>query len=452
MERIGGGRLPVISWAPSLEEGALQQAVNCAELPVAFHHVAVMADGHQGYGVPIGAVVALRGAIAPYAVGNDIGCGMALVPTTLSREDLLRPLPTRSGGPGPAARDEVMGEVQRTVPAGPAEHRDPRSTAGLEPLLDEAFDAMEEASATSGLPLSTSSAVQPPAHRALDRAAFRAKGRRQGGTLGSGNHFIEVVAGPDDDLWVMLHSGSRGVGGWICANFHRMALAHCEALGHRLADPGLAWLPLAGDDRWDRVGRCYERALRAALGYAEQNRRLMLEAVGRILEQRFPGAMAWDGLVDIHHNDATAEDHFDASVWVHRKGAVKAAAGTATVIPGSMGTGSFLGRGLGERESFSSCSHGAGRALSRGAARRELSLADQLALVEAAGGKVYASDRAAVLDEMPGAYKDLDEVMANQADLVETVRRFTPLGTYKGAEKGRRKRDRAKTWRPEEER
>jgi len=452
VQRIDGGRLPVLTWAPSLEEGAVQQARNCAELPVAFHHVAVMADGHQGYGVPIGAVVALEGAIAPYAVGNDIGCGMALVPTDLSRDDLLRPLPTRSGAPGPVARDEVMGGVQRTVPAGAAEHREPPSTAELDPLLDEAFDALEEASAASGLPLSTSSAVRPPAGRTLDRAAFRAKGRRQGGTLGSGNHFIEVVAGPDDDIWLMLHSGSRGVGGWICANFHRMALAHCEAAGHHLPDPGLAWLPLTGDDRWDRVGRCYERALRAALEYAQQNRRLMLEAVGRILEPRFPGAMAWDGLVDIHHNDATAEDHFDAAVWVHRKGAVKASAGTATVIPGSMGTGSFLGRGLGERESFSSCSHGAGRALSRGAARRELSLADQLALVEAAGGKVYASDRSAVLDEMPGAYKDLGEVMSAQADLVEPVRRFTPVATFKGADPPRRRKRGQRGWRPGEER
>jgi tRNA-splicing ligase RtcB len=253
---------------------------------------------------------------------------------------------------------------------------------------------------------------------------------------------------------VMLHSGSRGVGGAICSSFHRMALAHCEERGQDLPDAGLAWLPMAqGDERWDPVGACYERALRAGLDYAEHNRRHMLEAVADIVERRFPGAMLWDGTINIHHNDATLEAHHGADVWVHRKGAVKASAGTATITPGSMGTATWIGEGLGDPDSFASCSHGAGRTRSRGKARAELSLQAELASISAAGGKVFASSKDAVLDEMPGAYKDLDEVMVAQADLVRAVRRLTPLGTYKGAEARKDRRRRKKgAWRPDEER
>ncbi len=452
MEIIEGGALPIYCWAPGLEEGALRQAANCANLPVAFHHIAVMADGHQGYGVPVGAVLALDGAISPYAVGNDIGCGMALVPTHLTRGDLLAPVHARSGKPGALARDEVMGWVQTSIPAG-AEERRIGSGADRDHarrVLGDAFEALDEAAAVSGLRLSTSQSTKADAGRPLDAAGFVARGVAQAGTLGSGNHFIELLAGPEDDVWVMLHSGSRGIGALICNNFHRMALAFCGDTDRALIDPGLAWLPTE-DGNWGRVGGCYQRALRAALDYAEWNRRLMLEEVGRILERRFPDGIRWDGLVDIHHNDARLEEHFGRRVWVHRKGAVKAARGTQTITPGSMGTGSYLGRGLGNPASFSSCSHGAGRRMSRGRARQELSLQRELERVRAAGGKVFARSREAVLDEMPAAYKDLDEVMAAQADLVEPVRRFTPLGTYKDAERARRGR-RSKGWRPEEER
>jgi tRNA-splicing ligase RtcB len=268
-----------------------------------------------------------------------------------------------------------------------------------------------------------------------------------------------MLVGPDDDVWMMLHSGSRGVGGLVCNNFHRMALRYCGTTGVALADPGLAWLPLpadgtaADDDVWARAGRAYERALRAGLAYAERNRHRMLVTVADVFERRFPDAFDWDAVVNIHHNDATLETHFGTPVWVHRKGAVKASRGTPTITPGSMGTGSYLGRGLGNPDSFESCSHGAGRARSRGRARRDLVLQEELATIAAAGGKVFAASKEAVLDEMPGAYKDLDDVMANQADLVETVRRFTPLGTYKGADAPRRnKRPRAGNWRPDEER
>ncbi|HEY3700857.1 MAG TPA: RtcB family protein [Acidimicrobiales bacterium] len=457
MRVIDGARLPIYSWASELEPGALAQAVNCANVPRAFHHVAVMADGHQGYGVPIGAVLALEAALSPYAVGNDIGCGMALVATALTEDDLREPVPTGRGGTDPTVRDDIMGWVQRAIPAGPESSigRDRRSDDGLDDLLHTAFDAMDEAALACGIPLSTSQSTDPGRGRPLNRPDLVARGRAQLATLGSGNHFVELLAGFEGDVWVLVHSGSRGVGGMICANFHRLALAHCAARGETLADPGLAWLPVSaaggGDDReqWAIAGRCYERAMKAALGYAELNRHRMLETIADEIERRYPDAMQWDQTVDIHHNDAVCEEHYGRSVWVHRKGAVKATMGTATITPGSMGTGSVLGRGLGNPESFCSAAHGAGRALSRSRARRELSLDHELAGVRSAGGKVFAASSQAVLDEMPGAYKDLEEVMGLQADLVEPVRRFTPLGTYKGVDKRPSRRSR---WRPGEER
>jgi tRNA-splicing ligase RtcB len=457
---LPGTRLPIYSWAAELEQGALAQAANCANLAPAFHHVAVMADGHQGYGVPIGAVLALDGAVSPYAVGNDIGCGMALVPTRLSAEDLLSRLPTRSGAPGPVARDELMGWVQHAVPAGTERRqrdqapdrpdaRAARAGTEVDALVQRAYDAMEEASAASRVALSASQGATADPGRPLARGDFAARGHDQLGTLGSGNHFVELLRDPEGEVWVLVHSGSRGVGGAVCANFHRMALAHCAQAGVELPDPGLAWLPVRGpggpgperggggiEDRWQRVGRCYAEAMTAALEYAEANRRRILDAVASVFDRRFPDALCREGVIDIHHNDAVFEEHFGRRVWVHRKGAVKAAAGTPTITPGSMGTGTVLGRGLGSADAFCSAAHGAGRALSRSRARKQLSLEEQLALVRAAGGKVFAARTAGVLDEMPGAYKDLDEVMARQADLVEPVRRFTPLATYKGVERG----------------
>ncbi|MFP5319448.1 MAG: RtcB family protein [Acidimicrobiia bacterium] len=439
MREIDSPGIPIYTWAPDLEDGAATQAHNCARLPVAFHHVAVMADGHQGYGVPIGAVLALQDAISPYAVGNDIGCGMALVPTTVPRDDLLAPLPAKRGAGGRIARDEIMGRVQQVVPSGAEGQRVPAGPSDVDPLLDQAFEAMVEAAGLSGVRLSTSASPNASAGRSLTAGDFRRRGRSHLGTLGSGNHFIELLADPGGCVWLMLHSGSRGIGGLVCNNFHRMALRHCAELGWSLPDPGLAWLPMgSGDDRWERVGACYARALDAALEYARRNRRTMLEAVGGLVEGHFPDSMRWEGIVNIHHNDATLEEHYGSRVWVHRKGAVKASAGTATITPGSMGSGTYLGRGRGRPESFSSCSHGAGRVLSRGRARRELSLPSQLETITRAGGKVFAASTEAVLDEMPGAYKDLDQVMANQADLVEPVLRLTPLGTYKGADPPRR--------------
>ena len=221
MEVIEAARLPIYSWSPDLEEGALRQAVNCANLPVASHHVAVMADGHQGYGVPVGAVMALENAISPYAVGNDIGCGMAMIPTGLDREQVLGPLPPPGGKTGAVARDEVMRQIQARIPAGMGARRSAPASQEVRPLLEDAFDALEEASGICGIPLSTSQSADPNHGKLLSRDELVTRGQVQAGTLGSGNHFIELLMGSEDYVWVMLHSGSRGVGSLICNNFHR---------------------------------------------------------------------------------------------------------------------------------------------------------------------------------------------------------------------------------------
>lgn len=408
-----------------------------------------MADGHQGYGVPIGAVLPLREAVSQYAVGNDIGCGMALVPTTPARTDLLAPVPTPSGAGGPIARDDVMGWG---ADHGPGRHRHPGRPPG------------RRSRPAAGHRLGGDDAVREPerhtAHGQLvdpSRCRARAGARPVRGTwsrpsrhpLGSGNHFIELLAGPDGDVAVMLHSGSSGVGSFICNNFHRMALAHCAELGVVLPDPGLVGLPVpGGDDRWARIGQCYIAALQAALRCAE--------LTGRGCSTTSAGSSNAASRVSCGAttpSTSTTTTPRSRTTTALMSGCTERAPsrrrkGHRRSFPGSMGTGSYLGRGRGNAESFASCSHGAGRALSRAAARRELSLQQQLAIVSAAGSKVYAANKAAVLDEMPGAYKDLDQVMRAQSDLVEPVRRFTPLATYKGSQEQRRKRRRQ--WRPEE--
>lgn len=453
MRTISDSAIPIHTWADDLEPGALEQARNCARLSVAFHHVALMPDAHQGYGVPIGAVLALDQAISPYAVGNDIGCGMAVVPTDVAVDDLVGRSP-KSGTGDAARRDQIMRSVQRSVPADTRPGAETSADADIDPVLHRAFDALSEAAHATAIPVSTGQSWDPSKGVPLTREMLLRRGRAQLGSLGSGNHFVELLAGPAGNVWLMLHSGSRGVGSLVCNNFHRMALASCRSAGVSLPDPGLAWLPTtngatdAQQHPWERAASCYQRALQAALQYAQRNRATIMSAVASAIEQQFPRSVRWSEAISIHHNDAMLERHCGKAVWVHRKGAVKAAPGTPTITPGSMGTGSYVGRGLGQPLAFASCSHGAGRVLSRGAARRALSLQHELEIVREGGGKVFAADTAAVIDEMPSAYKNLDAVMAAQADLVEPTCRLTPLATYKGTDRGR---GHGKGWRPTEE-
>lgn len=394
------GGVPIRSWAPELERTALEQAVNLARLPFAFDHVALMPDAHAGYGMPIGGVLFADAAVVPYAIGVDIGCGVALAETDLTVATL-----------GRRGLGEVLEAIERGVPTGTRSQRRP-----VDP---------RRADDEIGLP-------RPPS---IERAWWD-RAVDQLGTLGSGNHFLEVQRDADGRVCVMLHSGSRSLGKAICDAFQRRALAANLARHDPLPHRELAYVR-EGTPDFDG----YWTAMTYALRWAEVNRSRMLDVVERAF-----GAHTrigrFERLVDIQHNYAAREMHAAGAErrgravtregLVHRKGAVRARAGEPVLVPGSMETASYVGVGLGNEAAFETCQHGAGRAMSRTAARKARAATAVHAAMEAEGILLLAGDRGAVAEEAAFAYKDIEAVMAASADLVRPVRRLTPLGVVKG--------------------
>ncbi len=388
------GGVPIHSWAPSVERSALEQAMNVARLPIAIDHVALMPDAHAGYGMPIGGVLFADAAVVPYAIGVDIGCGVAFVETDLT-----------VGSLGRRGLRDVLEGIERSVPTGtrsqahPADRRRAEAEIGLE----------------------------RPA--SIERAWWE-RGIDQLGTLGSGNHFLELQRDAEGRVCVMLHSGSRSLGKAICDAFHRRALAGTLARRDPLPHRDLAYLR-EGTADFDG----YWAAMTYARRFAEVNRARMLDAVEQAFEAH-TRMRRFERLVDVHHNDAARETHAvggrPREGLVHRKGAVRARAGEAVLVPGSMETASYVGEGLGNADAFATCQHGAGRAMSRTAARKARAAATVFAAMEAEGVLLLAGDRAAVAEEAAFAYKDIEAVMAASADLVRPVRRLTPLGVVKG--------------------
>jgi tRNA-splicing ligase RtcB len=385
MRTIDTERVPILVWGELVDEATLAQAQNLANLPFAFHHVALMADAHVGYGMPIGGVLAAEGQVIPHAVGLDIGCGVRAWRTNIRVEDLRSKL------------DRILSDIQRSVPQG--FHWHARSQAGRTSLFDDLPDIA-------------------PLRAEAQKAAM------QIGSLGGGNHFLELQADPEGVAWAMIHSGSRNVGKQLAEHYDRVAKAENRS-GTSLVPPewGLAHLPIDSD-----AGAEYLRAMNWALEFAHENRRLMAESVQGALDRYFdaePGAAT-----DIHHNYASIEEHLGTSVVVHRKGAVHAE-GTV-VVPGSMGTASYIAEGLANPLAFASCSHGAGRAMGRKAAERALPRHEVMADLTARGVTLLAADKRAVAEEAPAAYKDIEDVMRWQADLVTPRVRLTPVGVVKG--------------------
>jgi tRNA-splicing ligase RtcB len=399
-DRVDGG-VPVRRWTRGVpvDVGALDQLANTAKLPVVGPYVAAMPDVHVGIGATVGSVVPTRGAIIPAAVGVDIGCGMIASRTTLVATDLpdtLRPLRNaieRAVPHGFAKRGRDRGRWERSPPAA--------ADMAWTTLADE-FGVL--------------CATHPTLARTNHRMHL--------GTLGSGNHFIEICLDEADRVWVMLHSGSRGVGNAIGQHF--IALAREAALRDdvHLPDRDLAWFA-EGTQPFDD----YVRAVGWAQRYAAANRAVMLDlvldAMRGVIDTPFDAAAE---AVNCHHNYVQRERHFDLDRWITRKGAVSARAGELGIIPGSMGARSFIVRGKGCADSFTSCSHGAGRVLSRSAAHRRLTLDDHVA----ATAGVECRKDAGVLDESPAAYKDIGAVMAAQADLVEVVHTLKQVVCVKG--------------------
>jgi tRNA-splicing ligase RtcB len=387
------GGVPVKMWTRGVpvEGEAKQQLANAARLPVVFRHIAAMPDVHYGIGATVGSVIPTLKAIIPAAVGVDIGCGMMACKTTLTAEDLPDNLgPLRSA-------------IERAVPHGRAPGaRDPGAVDTAWAQLEPEFTAL---------------------CRDHPRLA-KTNNRNHLGTLGTGNHFIEVCLDEAGCVWFMLHSGSRGVGNAIGTMFIELAKKDAQRNNAQLPDRDLAYF-----EEGSRHFGDYVRAVGWAQRFAALNRELMMrrviEAAKTVLHKSFQAHIE---AVNCHHNYVQLEHHFGEDVFVTRKGAVSAKAGQLGIIPGSMGARSYIVRGKGNPESFHSCSHGAGRAMSRGDAKRRFTLADHRAATE---GVECRKDKD-VIDETPAAYKDIDAVMAAQADLVDVVHTLKQVVCVKG--------------------
>jgi tRNA-splicing ligase RtcB len=403
-EQLETAGVPIKAWTRgvALEDAAKQQLHNVARLPVVFHHVAVMPDVHFGIGATVGSVVPTEKAIIPAAVGVDIGCGMMAVETTLAAHQL------------PDTLAPLRAAIERAVPHG--------RTANGGKGDRGAWHHIPEASGEAWAKLAPAYASLIEKHKKLGTG----NDVNHLGTLGTGNHFIEVCLDERDRVWFMLHSGSRGVGNRIGTYFIELARQDMRAHLKDLPDKDLAYLE-EGTQHFDD----YVAAVSWAQGFAKTNRDLMMQqviAAARRPEAGLPAFALGALAVNCHHNYVEREHHFGKDVFVTRKGAVRARLGDLGIIPGSMGARSFIVRGKGEPESFCSCSHGAGRAMSRNEAKRRFTVEDHVA----ATAGIECRKDADVIDETPMAYKPIDQVMAAQADLVEVVHELRQVVCVKG--------------------
>jgi len=395
----GGRHVKMWTRGVPVEDEAKHQLENVARMPFVFSHVAAMPDVHFGRGATVGSVIATKGAIIPAAVGVDIGCGMMAVQTSLKAHDL------------PDSLARIRSSIERAVPHGFVSTKGravrgswyvtPASVSTRWASLAGRFEAIETK------------------HPALaDKAP-----ERQLGTLGGGNHFIEICLDTEQSVWVMLHSGSRGIGNRIGQYFIELAREDMRKHFINLPDRDLAYL-VEGTKHFDD----YVEAMGWAQDYAAENREAMMQAVLRVLRDEVQPFALGKVAVNCHHNYTARETHFGENVLVTRKGAVRAGAGELGIIPGSMGARSFIVRGLGNPDSFESCSHGAGRTMSRTQARKRFSVADHVAATKG----VECRKDEAVIDETPAAYKDIEAVMNAQADLVEVVHTLKQIVCVKG--------------------
>jgi tRNA-splicing ligase RtcB (3'-phosphate/5'-hydroxy nucleic acid ligase) len=389
MRIITTEQFPIKLWLEEIEDGAVAQARNLANLPFAFRHVAIMPDSHVGYGMPIGGVLATEGVVVPNAVGVDIGCGMCALQTNLTGLEV-------------DALKKVMGQIRQAVPVGFSHNKEAQPIDDMPTQIPYGFGGYS-----------------------VCKNQFEAA-RRQLGTLGGGNHFIEIQRGSDGHIWVMIHSGSRNLGKQVADYYNNLAVKLNARW--RSAVPKewqLAFLPLDSEE-----GQAYQSEMNYCVEFALANRNLMMDRVMEAFAGVL-GVVASMPRINIAHNYAAMEHHFGRNVLVHRKGATRARSGEAGIIPGSQGTKSYIVSGKGNRESFESCSHGAGRRMGRKQAQRELSLAEEIARLDQQG-IVHGIRKQEDLDEAAGAYKPIETVMANQTDLVDIAVELTPLGVIKG--------------------
>ena len=381
---------PVKIWTDNVEESAMSQIENLTTLPFLFHHLAIMPDVHAGMGMPIGGVLACVDAVIPNAVGVDIGCGMCAVKTNWRVSDI----------PAEVLRKQIMRGIRKRIPLGMDHHKEAQDEKYLPQGHD--IDALEIVKRRS----------QSILHEV--------------GTLGGGNHFIELQKDEDDNLWVMIHSGSRNLGKQVGDHYNKLAAALNEQW-HSVVSPDIRLPFLArGCKEFDM----YWKEMQYCIDFALCNRKLMMERIEEVLADAL-ASIEFEPMINIAHNYAAWENHFGKNVIVHRKGATLAREGVVGIIPGSQGTASYIVEGLGNPDSFCSCSHGAGRVLSRTAAIKTLDMAEEVAQLEAKG-IVHAIRSQSDMQEASGAYKDIETVIANEADLVKVKTRLLPVAVIKG--------------------
>jgi tRNA-splicing ligase RtcB len=412
-------KVPVKSWCEDVDEQAMKQARNLANHPVIFKHVALMPDCHVGYGMPIGGVIACDDAVIPNAVGVDIGCGMAAVETDYSTVSMQQDKTL--------IRDILEG-IREQVPLGEGHaHQTPRQWAGFDEYLDQlGIRSLDDEAENNG---------KLPGWFTREKWELA---KRNLGTLGGGNHFIELQQSESGKLWIMLHSGSRNLGHAIASYYHKLAMELNRKWRSAIPDKDLSFLPLDSEE-----GQLYIRDMNFAMAYALENRKRMMACSKSAVADNIDG-FQFLREVNIHHNYAALENHFGQNRWVHRKGATSAREGQIGIIPGSMGTASYIVEGLGNPESFQSCSHGAGRVLGRMQASRQLTLEECEKSMEGVvydrwkkvktRGKKQKKQNQGLLDfgEAPLAYKDIDSVIQAELDLIRPLVKLKPLGVLKG--------------------
>jgi tRNA-splicing ligase RtcB len=399
IEVPGGAPLKLWTQNVQIEDAAIEQMKNVAMLPFIHKHVAAMPDCHFGMGATVGSVIPTKGAIIPAAVGVDIGCGMMAWKLTVKARQL------------PDNLAAIRSDIERAVPHGFISTKGRARRGGWETVPNSVGTRWRDLDDRYRTIIDKHPRIshKAPAH--------------QLGSLGTGNHFIEICLDEHDDVWVMLHSGSRGPGNVIGQYFINLARNDMKQHFVNLPDKNLAYLS-EGTEHFDD----YVEALNWAQDYAWENRQAMMDTVLRVLRSHLPKFQIGELAVNCHHNYAVQENHFGKDVWVTRKGAVRARKGDLGIIPGSMGTGSFIVRGRGNADSFCSCSHGAGRAMSRTEAKQKITLKDHR---EATKGIECRKDRN-VIDESPAAYKDISSVIAAQQDLIEVVHTLRQVVNVKG--------------------
>ena len=385
---ISTEKAPIKLWLDEIEDGALRQAKNLANLPFIFKHLAIMPDAHEGYGMPIGGVLATNNVVIPNAVGVDIGCGMCAVKTSLTNIDKLQ-------------LQSIVELIKQRIPVG-FKHQEKRQDDNLMP---------------KGYLIDDMQVIKKEYNSAL----------KQIGTLGGGNHFIEIQKGDDGFIWIMIHSGSRNLGKKVADYYNKIAVKLNEMWFSQVEKAKeLAFFPIQtkeAKEYFDEMSYCVEFAL--------SNRRLMMENAKGCFQDSLNLSIEFAPIINIAHNYARWENHFNTDVIVHRKGATSAKVGEIGIIPGSQGTKSYIVEGIGNADSFMSCSHGAGRKMGRKQAQRELNLENEIQAMEKQG-IIHNIKSVSDLDEASGAYKDIDIVMENQKDLVRILVGLKPLAVVKG--------------------